>query len=159
MRDWLVAGGIVRGPDGLLLVQNRRRNGSMDWSTPGGGVDEGESIIEGLTREVTEETGLSVTSWVGKAYDIEVEFADNYMFLRVEAHVARTWTGDIVIDDPDGIVVAGQFFDDDEASRCLEDSPRWVHEPFVTWLGDPTIDSFRYRVRGAKPRAWTVERR
>ena len=35
MRDWLVAGAVIEGPDGVLLVQNRRRNGSTDWSPPG----------------------------------------------------------------------------------------------------------------------------
>ena len=59
MRAWLVGGAIVEGPDGLLLVRNRRRNGALDWSPPGGVIDAGESVLEGLTREVEEETGLT----------------------------------------------------------------------------------------------------
>jgi len=53
VREWLVAGGIIEGPDGILLVQNRRRDGSLDWSTPGGVIEvhEGESVVDGLTRE------------------------------------------------------------------------------------------------------------
>ena len=39
MREWLVAGGLVESHDGLLLVQNRRRDGSLDWSPPGGVID------------------------------------------------------------------------------------------------------------------------
>ena len=61
MREWLVAGGLVERDDGrLLLVQNRRRDGSLDWTPPGGVIDHGETIHEGLAREVREETGLDV---------------------------------------------------------------------------------------------------
>src|SRR5205823_11367271 len=41
VREWLVAGGLVENHDGLLLVQNRRRDGSLDWSPPGGVIDVG----------------------------------------------------------------------------------------------------------------------
>ena len=74
MRDWLVAGGLLRGSDGVLLVQNERRNGSLDWSTPGGVIDEGETLLQGLTREVHEETGLVVAGWDALAYEVEVDF-------------------------------------------------------------------------------------
>ena len=59
MRDWLVGGGLILGPRGLLLVRNRRRNGSWDWSPPGGVIDQGETVLVGLTREVAEETGVT----------------------------------------------------------------------------------------------------
>ena len=60
MRDWTVAGGLILGDAGLLLVRNRRRNGSHDWSPPGGVIEPSESMVDGLTREVVEETGVEV---------------------------------------------------------------------------------------------------
>ena len=33
VREWLVAGGIVEGSEGILLLQNRRRNGAGTIST------------------------------------------------------------------------------------------------------------------------------
>jgi len=70
VRNWTVAGGVVVSDEGLLLVQNRRRNGSFDWSPPGGVIEvaDGETVVDGLTREVEEETGLRVLEWAGPLY-------------------------------------------------------------------------------------------
>jgi len=75
VRDWTVAGGIVLDGDTLLLVQNRRRSGAFDWSPPGGVIEvaDGEDVVDGLTREVEEETGLRVTGWAGPIYEVRAE--------------------------------------------------------------------------------------
>lgn len=160
MRDWLVAGGLLQSADGVLLVQNERRNGSLDWSTPGGVIDEGETILEGLTREVHEETGLTVASWEGPAYEVEVDFVDREMYLRVEAHVATGWDGALVVDDPDGIVVDAAFVDHPGAQERMQAAPRWVAEPFTTWLDHGSrAEVFRYVVRGDLAGGFTVDRR
>jgi 8-oxo-dGTP pyrophosphatase MutT (NUDIX family) len=44
---------IMRGADILLLFTGRYH----DYSLPGGGIDDGEDEIEGLIRELSEETG------------------------------------------------------------------------------------------------------
>lgn len=45
---------------GKLFVQKLKNNGVENnfWSTPGGGLDGGESLIAGLHREIIEETGI-----------------------------------------------------------------------------------------------------
>ncbi len=45
---------IVLNGENILLLYTKRYH---DYSLPGGGVDEGESIINGLIRELKEETG------------------------------------------------------------------------------------------------------
>lgn len=150
LRHWQVAGGVVVDRRGVLLVQNLRRNGQLDWSTPGGVVDPGESPVEGLTREVEEETGLLVTSWTGPIYRVEVLAPDAGFFLAVEAHRARHFTGSLAVDDPDGIVVDAQFVEVTVAGIRLDGASPWVAEPLLAHLHEGVDDGrvFRYRVEG-----------
>lgn len=150
MRQWLVAGAVIEGPLGLLLVQNRRRDGRLDWSPPGGVVDPGESVIEGLTREVAEETGLAVTSWLGPIYEIEAVAPDLGWHLRVEVHQAVDVVGDLVVDDPDGIVVDACYVVAGACAGHLAGAAQWVREPFHAWVGErwDGSRSFRYQVAG-----------
>ncbi|SEO45946.1 NUDIX domain-containing protein [Halogranum amylolyticum] len=47
---------VLFGPDGDVLVV--RRTTDDGWELPGGRLDVGESAVEGVCREVREETGL-----------------------------------------------------------------------------------------------------
>lgn len=150
LRHWYVAGGVVADHRGLLLVENLRRNGDVDWSTPGGVVDPGETPVEGLTREVREETGLEVDSWLGPIYRVEVTAPDAGFLLRVEAHRAKLFSGELAVEDPDGIVVSAEFVDIATARAKLDRSPLWVAEPLLAHVEDEIFDGrvFRYHVEG-----------
>jgi 8-oxo-dGTP diphosphatase len=159
VRAWTVAGGLIEQEGRLLLVQNRRRDGSLDWSTPGGVIDAGESVIEGLTREVEEETGLSVTAWDGPVWAVEAEAPDMGWSLRVEVHRAIGFAGDVAVDDPDGIVVDAAWVDVDGCGECLATSWIPAREPMMAWLGERWTEqrTYRYRVDG-DPRSGAVVR-
>ncbi|MDZ7673677.1 MAG: NUDIX hydrolase [Acidimicrobiales bacterium] len=147
MRAWTVAGGLIEADGRLLLVQNQRRDGSLDWTTPGGVVDPGEEIIEGLTREVEEETGITVSAWEGPLWTVSAEAPDLGWTLEVEVHRAVEFAGAVTVDDPDGIVVDAAWVDLDGCRTCLDTS--WVpaREPMLAWLGERWSDSRRYRYR------------
>ncbi|HVZ80883.1 MAG TPA: NUDIX hydrolase [bacterium] len=53
------AAGILVKDDRILLVRHEK-NGKSYWLLPGGGVDFGESVAEGLRREFQEEVGLDI---------------------------------------------------------------------------------------------------
>lgn len=53
--------GLVRDPEGRVVMIRSPRG---DWEFPGGQVEEGEDLVIALQREISEETGLTVT--VGK---------------------------------------------------------------------------------------------
>jgi len=152
VRSWVVAAGLIEGAAGWLLVQNRRRDGSLDWSPPGGVIEvhEGETIADGLTREVREETGLVVDAWDGPVYDVEVVAEGLGWTLRAEMFLARSYAGDLVVDDPDGIVVDARFVPASGWPDLLEGSHPWVREPIAGWLAGPDVAlaSYRYRLDG-----------
>ena len=59
-RPVLGVGAIILDGDRVLLVQRARHPHKGLWSIPGGGLELGETIENGVRREVLEETGLEV---------------------------------------------------------------------------------------------------
>jgi 8-oxo-dGTP diphosphatase len=162
VRQWVVASGIVENPAGVLLVQNRRRDGRLDWSPPGGVVEvgDGESLREGLTREVEEETGLRVTEWEGPIYEVEAEAEGMGWHLRVEVHRAVAYTGELRPDDPDGIVVDACFVPLADCAQRLAGTWLPTHEPLGAWLAERWTErrAYRYRVDGQARSSMVVTR-
>ena len=153
VREWVVAAGVIEGPEGVLLVQNRRNDGRLDWSPPGGVIEvhDGEAVEDGLTREVLEETGLKVTRWEGPLYRVHCRAEGMGWDLTVEVHRAVAFEGDLCVDDPDGVVVDARFVDPSACAPFLEHAYLFVREPFSAWLAERWTDerSYRYRVDGA----------
>jgi 8-oxo-dGTP diphosphatase len=155
VRQWLVGSALIESDDGLLLVANRRRDGRLDWTPPGGVIDDGEDVLGGLTREVEEETGLRVTEWDGPIYLVDAEAIDAGWHMKVEVFRAVTYEGDLKVgDDPDGIVEDARFVPVDECEATLR-AATWelISEPVGAWLTErwTTTDArtYRYSVAGA----------
>lgn len=162
VRDWVVGGAVIETDQGLLLVCNRRHDGSEDWTPPGGVIDDGELLLDGLTREVFEETGLRVDHWIGPLYEVVVEAAGLGWRLRVEAWRAQAFAGDLAIGaDPDGIVVDARFVAPVDCAARLGGVHRWVREPIGAWLDErwEGTRSFRYDVAGVDRASLVVTRR
>lgn len=161
LRRWRVAAGLMEQDGHLLLVENLRRNGHTDWSTPGGVVEHGEDPVDGLTREVVEETGLVVTQWSGPTYTVETVAPDMGWHLSVDVFTAVAWTGEVTTgEDPDGIVVAARFVHPDDCASLLGSAGRWVAEPVLEWLADrwEGTRAFHFSLHGAERSALRVER-
>jgi 8-oxo-dGTP diphosphatase len=97
---------LIERKDGrILCVWNRRYNG---WSLPGGMVEPGESIEDGQTRELHEETGLDT-------YTRERIFEGEHGIEAKEGRASR-----VVIFR---VVPVGMTFDGDMSMKAEEGCP------------------------------------
>jgi ADP-ribose pyrophosphatase YjhB (NUDIX family) len=158
----LVGGAVLLSGDRVLLVGNRRRNGSIDWTPPGGVIEvhEGEALLDGLAREVEEETGLRVTAWSRPLYSVTAEAPELGWRLQASVHLAEAWEGELVVADPDGIVVDARFVECIGCEGLLDGCHPWVREPLAAWLDErwSTAQTFDYRVEGHDLSTLTVTR-
>lgn len=101
-RPLVGVGGVVLTSSGdVVLVQRRRDPFAGAWSLPGGALELGETLREGLAREVREETALDVEvlSEIG-CFDEIIRDEDG----RVRYHYVIV---DFVCRAADGVVRAG----------------------------------------------------
>lgn len=61
MRDRMTARVLLFDPEGRILLVRGRMTDALPprWFTPGGGMEPGESVLEGALRELREETGIA----------------------------------------------------------------------------------------------------
>ena len=98
--------------DGRLLLVNAYPGGASDlWCAPGGGVHAGASLPDNLTREVAEETGLTVTvgplALVNEFHDPATGFHQVDLFFRCAVTGGALDPGWA---DPEGVVTERRFF-------------------------------------------------
>ena len=124
---------VVTSERGVLLTQfNSQTRAAGDWGLPGGGLDLGETPVDGVLREVWEETGQQVElgelvtiqsqHWIGRAPHGVLE--DFHAVRIVYLAVCRD-PQDIVIHDVGGTTA----------------DARWV--PFAELTGMPLTSSWR----------------
>ena len=158
MRAWQVGGALIRHGDGLVLCGNRRRDRSLEWTPPGGVIDHGETVQQGLAREVLEETGLVVESFAERVYQVVVAAPQMGWSLTVDAWEVVVLPGETVLADPDGIVEVVRHVGAGEAIELLGGSPPWVSVPVCDWVSGRTQETYRFVVHGPTRASSRVER-
>jgi ADP-ribose pyrophosphatase YjhB (NUDIX family) len=131
-----VAAAIIRRGDEIALVYQGSADEELFWALPGGVVEPDELVPEGLTREVLEETGLTLHLPAPLAY---VRQIDNRRDSPLAAHPnagagslvtvwlfdVDSWDGEIEANDPDGVVQEACFVEVGEAAQRLRRTP-WL---------------------------------
>ncbi len=106
----LAVRGLVMHEDKLLLVNAWPGKESVLLCAPGGGVEPGQSLPDNLTREIREETGLTVTVGdpvlVNEFHDPRSDFHQVDIYFRctlADAALPADWR------DPEGVVHTRRF--------------------------------------------------
>ena len=73
-------------------------------------------------------------SWEGPLYEVHAVAVDLGWRMHCEVHRAVEFDGELVVDDPDGIVVDAAFLPVDTCTDRLAACFHWVREPLVDWL-------------------------
>ncbi|OLT24198.1 NUDIX hydrolase [Nocardiopsis sp. CNR-923] len=77
-RTW-VAGAVIADPRGRVFAQRRSPTRTVFphcWDIVGGHVEQGESMLEGLAREVAEETGWRLTEVLAELFALDWDPGD-----------------------------------------------------------------------------------
>ncbi|MEL4357563.1 MULTISPECIES: NUDIX hydrolase [unclassified Luteococcus] len=107
---------LVRDDAGRVLLSRWIGPDSPAWTCPGGGIEFGEQIVDGITRELLEETGYHVE--VGRLLgvrtfevDAEERLAGGHRPLRIIQvfHEARTVGGELTFETDGSSDMAGWF--------------------------------------------------
>lgn len=113
---------VVRGAAGVLLTQFNAQTGIPgEWGLPGGGLDPGETPVDGVHREVWEETGQRIVlgplvlvqsqHWVGRAPSGVVE---DYHAVRIVYRATCPEPTPIVIHDVGGTTADAKWVADSD---------------------------------------------
>ena len=148
----VIASAVIRREGEILLVhQYRPQDPYPNWFLPGGRVEAGEVLSEGLVREVREEAGLELLTLGPIAFcthavdEIERSQSVAFVFEVVE------WRGTPQCADPDETVSDVRWFSLEEALGHLERVP-WhsMREPLLAYLrgAQPAGTVWLYANRG-----------
>jgi 8-oxo-dGTP diphosphatase len=159
VRRFRVGSALIIDQGALLLVGNRRRQGHLEWTPPGGVIEGQEAILAGIAREVKEEIGLTIRGWQTLQYSVEVNAPDMGWQMSVQSWRASGTSGSLVFADPDEIVEEARSVPLGDVAEFLVDAPAWIQIPVISWLQADCqpVGSFSFILRGADRSTARVE--
>ena len=88
-----VAVGVLVDTHGRILITRRAKNAHQGglWEFPGGKLELGESVLEALRRELSEELGTDIAGST-PLMTLEHDYQDKQVLLDI--HLVREWRGE-----------------------------------------------------------------
>jgi 8-oxo-dGTP pyrophosphatase MutT (NUDIX family) len=138
---------VIPGVRGILVDEERRlllqrRADSGEWGLPAGVVDVGDSVLEALSREVREETGLTVERaelfglYTDPRFSVVYPNGDEVQTFTV-AFLVREWSGRLSADSDEVLDV--RFFPLDALPANLYPIHRETIDDYRNFDGKPVV--------------------
>jgi 8-oxo-dGTP diphosphatase len=115
-----IAAAIVRRGDDVLMIRQAGPGEEPFWSVPAGRAEPGEFVTDALARELREETGIELVDPGRLAFLAQVDDRHDGWFATVWTWDVAAWTGELSVNDPDGIVLEAAWMPLSEALPLLE---------------------------------------
>jgi ADP-ribose pyrophosphatase YjhB (NUDIX family) len=157
MRINRVAAALIEQDNQILLVQQRGPSDRVaSWALPGGSLEPGEMTLDGLAREVFEETGivleadnLPVLQYMTEIHD---PVGERLTIAYIFAAKARRDMTKIAFSDPDQEIIQAAFVPRAVAAVRLALNPYLpMSEPAVAALRGEVSSLWVYRLERGRP--------
>jgi 8-oxo-dGTP diphosphatase len=134
--DHLALGILRRADQVVLVLQQTHPDAPPVWVLPGGLVESGELIVDGLIREVQEEAGAQVTTIARLACLSQIDRPDYAMQTVAFIFEVDVWHGTWQGHDPDAEIVGVELVPLAEAIVRLQANGGWpgIQEPMLAYL-------------------------
>ena len=148
----IVAALVERGEEILLVQHQAPRDPAPAWALPGGVVEEGETLLEALRRELCEEADIEEEAVGPLLYVCEVQDEEAATWALTFVFRIDRWSGEPKATGRDEFVLEARMFPRQEVSGKLASLPerlRFMREPVVEWLqgGFDSARLYCYKVR------------
>ncbi len=133
----LIALAILRQEGRIVLVQQKLAEDlPPGWVIPGGLVEAGELITEGLAREVREEAGVHIKDISHLAYMMQIDRPLHRAQTIAYCFEVAEWSGELRCQDPDAEVLDVQMVPLAEAVSRLQSNGGWscIQTPLIAYL-------------------------
>ncbi|MFC4637069.1 NUDIX domain-containing protein [Deinococcus hohokamensis] len=138
-----------QGPEREVLLQLRARRGEpRTLELPGGQVDPFEGIVQALCREVQEETGLTVSTFLDELNEVRGEGADTAVECLTPSFVYQTLRGPV-----DSVGFFFRVEAQGELTRRGDDAEghEWITLPELRQRSRQHPETFNWLTRGVLP--------
>lgn len=122
-RKLISATAVIRDREGRVLLV-KHSYGRQNWELPGGSIEPGEAVVDGVIREVREETGLAIA--VDHLASIDDERDLDFLQLVFAAHAL----------DPDAMPRSDQHENTDCRFWPIADLPRPISDYTARRISD-----------------------